>query len=79
MKRKSLRSQQIKRIILKSPSIPLCLSATGRRLPKGEKPISFLWQREVACLREAPPPEALRRAGASAKAGEGFYVKIPIG
>jgi hypothetical protein len=22
-----------------------------------------------ACLREAPPPEALRRAGASAKAG----------
>ncbi|OGP74278.1 MAG: hypothetical protein A2V86_09070 [Deltaproteobacteria bacterium RBG_16_49_23] len=24
------------------------------------------------CLREAPPPEALRRAGASAKAGEGF-------
>jgi len=23
----------------------------------------------LACLREAPPPEALRRAGASAKAG----------
>jgi hypothetical protein len=31
--------------------------------PKGEIPIASLWQREVACLREA----------ASAKAGEGFY------
>jgi hypothetical protein len=26
-------------------------------------------QLAFACLREAPPPEALRRAGASAKAG----------
>jgi len=34
--------------------------------PKGENPISSLWQREVACLREA----------ASAKAGEGFYKEI---
>jgi hypothetical protein len=25
------------------------------------------------CLREAPPPEALRRAGASAKAGRNLY------
>jgi len=25
-----------------------------------------------ACLREAPPPEALRRAGAPAKARQGF-------
>jgi len=25
-----------------------------------------------ACLREAPPPEALRGAGAPAKAGQGF-------
>jgi hypothetical protein len=29
--------------------------------------LEFIWL--LACLREAPPPEALRRAGASAKAG----------
>ncbi|OGP73994.1 MAG: hypothetical protein A2V86_08080 [Deltaproteobacteria bacterium RBG_16_49_23] len=27
----------------------------------------------MTCLREAPPPEALRRAGAPAKAGGKFY------
>ena len=31
---------------------------------------------KFACLREAPPPEALRRAGASAKAG---ILKFDIG
>jgi hypothetical protein len=30
----------------------------------------------LACLREAPPPEALRRAGASAKAGAWDLVLI---
>ena len=28
---------------------------------------------KFACLREAPPPEALRRAGASAKAGISYF------
>ncbi len=32
-----------------------------------------------ACLREAPPPEALRRAGASAKAGILTFELILIG
>jgi hypothetical protein len=30
-----------------------------------------------ACLREAPPPEALRRAGASVKAGPLKHVEEP--
>ena len=29
--------------------------------------VKFVW--DLACLREAPPPEALRRAGAPAEAG----------
>jgi len=31
--------------------------------------LDFVIHLAFACLREAPPPEALRRAGASAKAG----------
>jgi len=40
---------------------------------RGREPISPL--SPEACLRVAPPPEALRRAGASAKAGERVRVR----
>jgi len=33
--------------------------------------------RRFACLREAPPPEALRRAGATAKAGHAGVTREP--
>jgi hypothetical protein len=47
-----------------------------RSLGFGYWELELIWL--LACLREAPPPEALRRAGAPAKAGAWSLVMIVL-